>query len=143
MTICSASCQAACAIEAQGRKLWWMRFPPGHKTQQSSPGSAPLGAGAEDCLGNSNKGSLGSWLGSWGTAVPQLHCSICGVPAPSVLGCTSPCPVQAQTQQGLLPNQRCVPVPAPQDTNPRPFTLPRAFIQISFPPTCCPRSETK
>lgn len=67
MTICSASCQAACAVEAPGRKLLWMCFPPGQKTEQSSAESATLGDGAEVCPGNRNKGSLGSWLRSWGT----------------------------------------------------------------------------
>lgn len=60
MTICSASCQAACAMEAQGRKLLWMCFPAGQKAQQGRAGGATLGDGVGIGQGTAARGVWGA-----------------------------------------------------------------------------------
>lgn len=60
MTICSAACQIACAIKAEGKKLLRMCLPPGQKNEQKSTESAPFDDGAEGWLGKNNK------RGDWG-----------------------------------------------------------------------------
>jgi len=47
MTICSAACQIARAVAAEGKKLLWLCLPPGQKNEQKRTESSPSDDGAE------------------------------------------------------------------------------------------------
>lgn len=138
MTICSASCQAACAIEAQGRELLGMYFPPGPKTQQSRAGSATLGDGIGIVQETATRGV-------WGAAGGQLllchSCTGASVEPlqPHFWGCTSPWTVQGANTAGTSPQSSTVSLSQPQGHEPiSPVPcqglLPKStFLQLAAP----------
>lgn len=104
-------------------------FPSMPQTPAEQPWKCPFGWWSWRLPSKQQQGEFGDL---WAPPVPQLHWSFCGAPAPSVLGCTSPCPCKGPTQLGLVPEQLQVLVPAPQDINPGPFTLPRLLSRSTF-----------
>lgn len=130
MTICSASCQAACAIEAQGRELLWMCFTPGPKTQQSRAGSVTLGDGVEIVQERATRGVWGAPGGQLllcpsctGASVEPLH--------PHFWGCTSPWPMQGANTAGISPKAAPCPCPSPAGHEPTPRVLCQGLLSGS------------